>query len=424
MIHHRRFLSFLFLFIPFITFAQSNFKAGYIVSTKGDTIRGLVDYKEWEFNPGKIFFKETINSPEVSYAPGDISFFAINGFEYYRSAFVKISQGGTNVDKLSGSTLAGIDSAYLSANVFLRVIFGGSKASLYSYKDAIKERFYIGQGDITPDELIYIVYLDETGTNKLIKDTYKRQLQKIAATYDPQNSKLLRQIQNAKYAESDIRQIVEQVNVDKDAKYAIEKRASTRYYAGVGINNGKINFLSNSDYFKEKRSASSARPKIAVGLDILINKNVGKLIFRNEISFSMARGNFSYTGTANTPYTGSIQLDQIAINYTPQILYNFYNTNAAKVYFTVGPGINYAKYSNKKQKLTYTIGDEILETESDFLVEPETFFFNIYIGAGVVVNKKFDIYLGYIPATVISTGAPKLEYTSLQVGVNYLFGSK
>lgn len=35
----------LILILPAFSFAQSNYKAGYVVTTKGDTLRGFINYK-------------------------------------------------------------------------------------------------------------------------------------------------------------------------------------------------------------------------------------------------------------------------------------------------------------------------------------------------------------------------------------------
>jgi hypothetical protein len=37
----------LLLFLPFLSLAQSNYKRGYVITPKGDTLRGYIDFKEW-----------------------------------------------------------------------------------------------------------------------------------------------------------------------------------------------------------------------------------------------------------------------------------------------------------------------------------------------------------------------------------------
>jgi len=37
--------------------AQSNYKPGYVVDLRNDTLKGFIDYKEWENNPKTFTFK-------------------------------------------------------------------------------------------------------------------------------------------------------------------------------------------------------------------------------------------------------------------------------------------------------------------------------------------------------------------------------
>jgi len=37
----------IFILLPFISTAQTNYKPGYVVTLTGDTLHGFIDYKEW-----------------------------------------------------------------------------------------------------------------------------------------------------------------------------------------------------------------------------------------------------------------------------------------------------------------------------------------------------------------------------------------
>ena len=43
--------------LPLLSIAQANYKSGYVVTLKGDTLRGYINYKEWGRNPKDIDFK-------------------------------------------------------------------------------------------------------------------------------------------------------------------------------------------------------------------------------------------------------------------------------------------------------------------------------------------------------------------------------
>jgi hypothetical protein len=67
--YQNKLLLFFFL-LPFFSLAQTNYKPGYVVTLKGDTLRGFIDYKEWIKNPKYISFKNTPGNREVeSFSP-------------------------------------------------------------------------------------------------------------------------------------------------------------------------------------------------------------------------------------------------------------------------------------------------------------------------------------------------------------------
>ena len=124
-------------FIPFILSAQKNFKPGSIVNLKGDTVSGLIDYKEWNFSPTHILFKPSgDNTNSEEYGVNDISSFDITGKEGYRRAVVKISLHTVKLEDIGGR-----DTSWKTDTVFLKVLHAGKLASLFSYTDRLKDRF-------------------------------------------------------------------------------------------------------------------------------------------------------------------------------------------------------------------------------------------------------------------------------------------
>ena len=60
--HFNKLLLSLFL-LPFFSVAQSNYKPGYVVTSKGDTIHGFIDLQAWDSNPTAISFKPAMVQP-------------------------------------------------------------------------------------------------------------------------------------------------------------------------------------------------------------------------------------------------------------------------------------------------------------------------------------------------------------------------
>src|SRR6201999_1234299 len=92
-------LTFIFLLLIGAN-AQSNYKPGYIIDLKGDTIKGYINYHEWDENPGMVSFKNTTGNVQ-EYNPQTCGSFAVTGFEYYEKHIVKVSRDTVDVTKLS-----------------------------------------------------------------------------------------------------------------------------------------------------------------------------------------------------------------------------------------------------------------------------------------------------------------------------------
>ena len=63
----KKFLTVVVLLVPFLSFAQSNFQPGYLVNSKGDTVKGYVDYRERSLNPTDFRFKTTDDGEAKKY---------------------------------------------------------------------------------------------------------------------------------------------------------------------------------------------------------------------------------------------------------------------------------------------------------------------------------------------------------------------
>jgi hypothetical protein len=125
--------------------AQVDYQPGYVLSSKGDTLRGFIDYRDWERAPDAISFRVSIDGPEKKYQPLDIKSFYVSG-DLYISGIVNIETSPSREAGLSDNAALQIqpDTAFLQALVI------GEK-SLYRYHYSMvgnsKEQFYIRQND-------------------------------------------------------------------------------------------------------------------------------------------------------------------------------------------------------------------------------------------------------------------------------------
>ncbi|MBC7400952.1 MAG: hypothetical protein H7289_13500 [Mucilaginibacter sp.] len=191
---------------PIVLKAQSNFKRGYIVDLKGDTVKGLVDYREWDNNPATVTFKGT-GGTGTNYSAENIKAFEVTGFVKFISATLPISQQQVDVNLTSNKNA---DTAAIVKTVFLRNLTSGKVVSLYAYNDQIKSRFYVTEGVNKPiQELIYQIYYDENSTLKKIT-RYKVQLQYIANQNGA--TSVSSQIAGAGYTQTDLVKVIRAIN--------------------------------------------------------------------------------------------------------------------------------------------------------------------------------------------------------------------
>src|SRR5215469_3789841 len=80
----KRILSLFLLLICFSAslYAQKNLLDGYIVKKNGDSLRGLIDYRDWGINPQYIDFLVKNSEKSIPFSADDLRAFGVNGDRY------------------------------------------------------------------------------------------------------------------------------------------------------------------------------------------------------------------------------------------------------------------------------------------------------------------------------------------------------
>ncbi|MEN0052251.1 MAG: outer membrane beta-barrel protein [Mucilaginibacter sp.] len=394
---------------PFVLKAQSNYKPGYAVTVKGDTLRGFIDLREWQTDPRNINFKTSASASEIQIlGPSAITFFNVSDLVSYERYIGKLSTDRTNTSVM----INGRDTSTITDSLFLRVLQKGSKVTLYEYNDKIKTHFFVADNaDNKPAELIYRIYYD--GAKTVTENGYMRQLYALAVKYGVGDN-LHFQINKADYNLLDIEKITAKINnIDKkdiEKQHTLNK--GTTFYVGAGLNIGTIkaeNVFSPSSFIK----STTLFPRVNVGLNVYANPNVGKFIFRLEAAFT---GNkFKTTESYYAPAL-THTVDQYNFSLIPQVIYNFYNADNFKFYGGAGFSINISSY--KGSNLTVT--DPTTGLKNTF--KPATMWGAFPIKTGIVLQKKIDLYAAYIPTAYFTDDSSySMGVTSIQIGINYAF---
>lgn len=421
-------LFFVLFLLPLFSTAQSNYKPGYVVTLKGDTIRGFIDFHEWDANPTTISFKSAVNdSKPRKFTIADIRFFDVGGMAAYQKYTCAISMDETNIAHLG----TGRDTSYRIDTVFLKVLQKGKNIALYLYTDALKIRFYVGEAPgYMPAELVYRIYND-TGMaaykegNTAIENTYLKQLFALANKYNALDDNLSRIFETANYSQPDLLDIVSKINNISKAEYAKKyaSRSKLNFYVSAAVNVSSTSSNDAAPYAMDGGGPyTSYLPSFSFGLNIIPNPNTGKVELRGELTFAETQFKALYQLKVSPYNAEKASFDQLGISFVPQVIYNFYNTENLKIYVGAGFGITHFIYSNS------FFGPQNPNTSDNGIGTSDPYYFNgndssVLLTAGVKINGKFGIFGKYFTNTATTQGGYfQFVNSSKQIGLTYLFG--
>ncbi|MDO3627095.1 hypothetical protein [Mucilaginibacter sp. BT774] len=399
----------LFIALPLSIFAQSNYHSGYAVKNNGDTLKGYIDYREWERTPKSIQFKVRQTDKNIlEFDPQTIKSFEITGMEHYISYSGIISMDQTSFPDLP----TGIDTSKMLQNIFLRQITTGKYLKLYYQKDDIKKRFFVSTDGGSPmTELKYYQYYTDEH-NVIETTTYRGQLNYYINLYGTSDKNLASYVQHAQFTEADLKKVVDMINGDNGGANNKSKAKNSRFFAGFGVNYTQTLYdVSGYSDGNFEVSRATVSPKLSAGIDLFINPNVQQIILRAEVSVSYVNPRFVL------PDGGTYTFNQYTMGITPQILFNIYNKDAFKIYLDGGISFNFSSYSNNKA--TYASSGYVQQSPYQL----ESYWASFPLQTGVVIDKRIEIALTYTGAAAYT------KYTNFSVanraisaGFKYLFG--
>src|SRR3569832_1724844 len=118
----------LLIVLPSVLFAQTNYQPGYVVKNNGDTLKGYINYREWDRSPISVEFRINKTDKNVSeFDAQSIKAFGVTGLEHYISYTGLISMDKTSVPNLP----TGLDTTKASQSIFMKRITAGKHLALY-----------------------------------------------------------------------------------------------------------------------------------------------------------------------------------------------------------------------------------------------------------------------------------------------------
>lgn len=408
-------ITFLLLIMHLSIFAQSNYQPGYVVQNNGDTLKGFINYREWDQCPESIDFKSSPTDKQISqFTPMNSKGFQVNGLDAYLTYKGPLSMNKTDFHNLPDHP----DTTTKQATVFLNQLVTGKYITLYYHNDDTKIRFLIAEGNNPPTELMYYNYnADGGGTNHL--DIYKGQLKLLINKFYSENTKLNRRAESTSYELSQLESLVNEINGNKPGSI----RSASRFFFGIALNSTRVQ-INNVNYIDNPQSLTYLSPKISAGIDVFGNKNVQKYILRAEFSFSYIKPRFNYSEdpqfNIKTVSDVGYSFDQYTINATPQLLVNVYNKSNFKLYLDGGIGLNVSAYSNHTLNIKYSnIYNTVTTSSTENPYGLSTFWLTYPLQVGAVFNR-IEVHFTYIAKSNYAKATiPYVSNQAINVGLKY-----
>ena len=277
-------------FLSLNAYSQQNFIKGHVVTLNGDTLHGLIDYRNWDKNPDKIVFvREGKTTPE-QYSPLDIKSFKAND-EIYVSAVVKSDISSRNISNLGNETNLKTE----VDTTFLQIIIQGDK-SLYYYKNRLGiENFYIKQNG-KYDLLVYSIYKSSKEDKVRVNRRYIGQL----TLYFNNAPSVQQQLQQADYTRTSLKNLFLTYYNQSSTSPKFQKKTdkgSVEYGIVAGASISSVKFGGQDFiYLTSADIPQSVNPTGGLFLNFVLPRSQGKWSIYNELNYNSFQISTDYNG--------------------------------------------------------------------------------------------------------------------------------
>jgi opacity protein-like surface antigen len=364
-------------------FAQNNKKRAFVVLNNRDSLYGWIDQITSKRTPGKIsFYKDSLSKHRVTYTIADLSYFEIPCYNAYIRAAVPSTVPMFTTSPLNSSA----DDTTITQTVWLRIIVGGSKLSLFEWKDD-KTHYFLKEGDNEYRELQLKTTPDQGYEKEL--PLYKNQLTALAIKYELAKDAFSREIDNAHYHEDDLKKIVIQLNGNKNIIHykTIREKSTWSYLINAGATWAMLKLSGDKTYVGNLEFDPSISPWFSLGVK-LSNFGINRLGLRLEVSYSAAK--FNGKGSSSTSSNNRVTYELESRTITPSFsaVYNFLQKKHVLMYGCIGLAYNNADYKKNVWRQTFP---EL--TLTDFANLKKNYI-ACTVKLGIRIMQKFEIGAG------------------------------
>jgi hypothetical protein len=408
-------LSFLF----FTTFSQKNILPGYIVLPSKDTVRGSIDYRNWEKNPSQIRFSQT-SSESRTYTINDIEAFGVEGRDYYRKATVKVDDNPVRIPDVSIYS----EELVHDQTVFLRILTEGNDLTLFELVN-FKPHYFIAKAGGPIEELSYKLIKNDQTSNIATHNDFRIQLKKLVSSKGNLSYEKSLEIDKLNYKEKDLVKFVSQMNGPSSGKisFADNKKIKPRLFAGGGVVFPNFSFQSTDARLESIKYKNKFSYIISGGADFFASRNQQHLFLRTELSVSTyqtAGSGISENTTSPTTQKNEYSLKQLNITPAVFLMDYFLPFKNAKICAGVGMAYNFSSYPTQLFTSVNSLTGNVTREENYPPLEKG--WISFYGRLGVTVSSRVDFAVtGKIGGSMVNVRNINQKGIPISFEVLYLF---
>ena len=362
-------------------FSQKTILPGYIISLEGDTLKGYINYRNWEMSPEKISFWTNQDEEATDFNATEIKMFSVANDEFI-SAIVKYDDASYKIENLPTNP----NFNYQTDTLFLLTLVKGDK-SLFYYNDKNERRKLFIKTDSGYTWLEYRKYLmkDEEGLTDLVTTSgFIIQL----AHYLNDCNKLDQEISEAEYSREYLTQLFYSYYKCSGHSYEfIKKDNSLVFKFGVlaGITLTTIRFQSEiSKPLYEIDFSTSINATFGLKAELFVPRNFNKWSVNNELLLTnyVVTGYFEEYINENKYSKSEVNLGFMHIRMSNMIRY-YHSFGNLSGFFNIGLSNGIAVDRTDQIKTETKFYSTLRTTEKELFGDTDFWEVGLNFGLGV-----------------------------------------
>lgn len=402
----RLILPIILICIAEFSFAQTDYRKGYVITNAKDTLFGLVDYREGSKGYKSCDFKTSKGQNTTTYEPQSIIGYGFENDKFFQSKQISIKDQP-------------------SKNVFLEIIVRG-RVSLYKFEDT----YFIEKGDDGLQQLINETKEVTIDSKSVLKKTNRHISILNILLFDC--VEIRSKVDKVRLVEKSLTNLIEDYNRCKghSEKSFKANKPWTKAILGVtgGLNISKLNFDSypGFDHLGGDFEVSKS-PMIGVSLDISSPRLSERFSFQGDLLY-LASKYYKYTlyKSSSSIQRNYVTKELLQLKIPVSLRYSFPKREYTP-YVNVGFSSTIHLSSNSKW-VQETESYGVVKTKENDALAIRNKQFGLWGGCGVVksMNNKFNAFIelryehtdGIAPFSVDSMGlSSKITNFQIFIGI-------